>query len=66
MKPQRIILIRHGECFANTDESKFATEPDYTIELTDKGIQQAKDAGVKLKCLVGNETLYHYCPIKVG
>ena len=56
MKPQRIILIRHGECFANTDESKFATEPDYTIELTDKGIQQAKDAGVKLKCLVGNET----------
>lgn len=60
MKPQRIILIRHGECFANTDESKFATEPDYTIELTDKGIQQAKDAGVKLKCLVGNETLYFY------
>lgn len=30
----RIILIRHGECHANTDENKFATEPDYTIELT--------------------------------
>lgn len=60
MKPNRIILIRHGECFANTDESKFATEPDYTIELTDKGIQQAIEAGVKLKQLVGDETLYFY------
>lgn len=35
-KPRRIILIRHGECHANTDKSKFATEPDYTIELTGK------------------------------
>lgn len=33
MKPRRIILIRHGECHANNDESKFAPEPDYTIEL---------------------------------
>ena len=41
MKPHRIILIRHGECHANTDESKFATEPDYTIELTEKGVAQA-------------------------
>lgn len=60
MKPKRIILIRHGECFANTDESKFASEPDYTIELTDKGIIQAIEAGKKLKQLVGNETLYFY------
>lgn len=60
MKPNRIILIRHGECFANTDESKFASEPDYTIELTSKGIQQAKEAGIKLKELVGDESLYFY------
>ena len=45
MKPHRIILIRHGECHANTDESKFATEPDYTIELTEKGVAQAREAG---------------------
>ncbi len=62
MKPKRIILIRHGECFANSDESKFTSEPDYTIELTDKGILQAKDAGMKLKKLVGDETLYFYIP----
>lgn len=60
MKPHRIILIRHGECYANTDESKFATEPDYTIELTEKGIQQACDAGIKLKQLLGDETAYFY------
>ena len=48
MKPHRIILIRHGECHANTDESKFATEPDYTIELTEKGVAQAREAGQKL------------------
>ena len=60
MKPHRIILIRHGECHANTDESKFATEPDYTIELTEKGIRQAQAAGQKLKDLVGEETMYFY------
>jgi broad specificity phosphatase PhoE len=49
MKPHRIILIRHGECHANTDESKFATEPDYTIELTEKGVAQAREAGQKLR-----------------
>ncbi|EJX09902.1 hypothetical protein EVA_02009 [gut metagenome] len=40
MKPRRIILIRHGECHANTDECKFATEPDYTIELTEKALSR--------------------------
>lgn len=60
MKPHRIILIRHGECHANTDESKFATEPDYTIELTEKGVAQAREAGQKLKELVGEESMYFY------
>ena len=54
-KPRRIILIRHGECHANTDKSKFATEPDYTIELTEKGIEQAREVRVKLKELVGKK-----------
>lgn len=60
MKPHRIILIRHGECYANNDESQFATIPDYTIELTPKGIRQAKEAGIKLKEIVGTESLYFY------
>lgn len=60
MKPHRIILIRHGECHANTDESQFATVPDYTIELTENGIRQAEEAGKKLKEVVGEESMYFY------
>lgn len=55
MKPKRIILIRHGKCDANIDEDKFATIPNYTIELTPKGHQQALAARTKLKELVGEE-----------
>ena len=60
MKPKRIILVRHGECDANIDENKFATIPDYTIELTPKGYEQALEAGKKLKRIVKEETLYFY------
>lgn len=60
MKPHRIILIRHGECYGNTDVSWFAAVPDYTIELTENGIQQAVEAGKKLKKLVGEESMYFY------
>ncbi len=60
MKPRRIILIRHGECHANNDESKFATEPDYTIELTAMGVEQARQAGRALKVLLGDESVYFY------
>ena len=45
MKPHRIVLIRQGECFANTDESKFTTEPDYIIELMEQRVSQACETG---------------------
>ena len=60
MKPKRIILIRHGECHANMDEKMFALQPDYTIELTEKGVVQARKAGQNLKKMVGTESLYFY------
>ena len=60
MKPKRIILIRHGESEANVDHYEFAKRPDYTIELTEKGREQARTAGKKLKELVGDESLYFY------
>ena len=44
MKPKRIILIRHGESQANVDRYLFGRVPDYTIELTDKGHEQAREA----------------------
>ena len=47
MPVNRIILIRHGECHGNRDLEQFATVPDYTIELTEKGMEQAREAGAK-------------------
>ena len=60
MKPKRIILIRHGESQANVDKYLFGSVPDYTIELTDFGREQAKEAGKRLKELVQDESLYFY------
>ena len=57
MKPKRIILIRHGESEANVDRYLFGQVPDYTIELTQKGREQALEAGRKLKGIVGDEKL---------
>ena len=60
MKPKRIILIRHGESQANVDRYLFGRVPDYTIELTEKGREQATEAGKRLKELVKDESVYFY------
>lgn len=60
MKPKRIILIRHGESQANVDKYLFGSVPDYTIELTNFGREQAREAGKRLKELVQDESLYFY------
>ena len=60
MKPKRIILIRHGESQANVDKYLFGRVPDYTIELTKKGHEQAREAGKRLKELVKEESIYFY------
>ncbi len=60
MKPNRIILIRHGESEGNVNKHKYETSPDYTLELTAAGIAQAQNAGVQLQKIVGNESLFFY------
>lgn len=60
MPVKRIILIRHGESHGNRDQEQFATVPDYTIELTEKGKEQACEAGKMLKEIVGGESMYFY------
>jgi len=56
-KPKRIILIRHGESAGNVDSTLYAHIPDNQIELTEKGLNQAREAGVKLRKIIGDETL---------
>jgi patatin-like phospholipase/acyl hydrolase len=49
--PELIILLRHGESEANADNTLWRTKPDNIINLTEKGIQQAKEAGLRIENL---------------
>jgi len=60
MKPKKIILIRHGESEGNIDKTLYNSIPDYALELTEKGKQQAFEAGKKLKEITENESLFFY------
>ncbi|MEY3342350.1 MAG: hypothetical protein RL090_34 [Bacteroidota bacterium] len=60
MKPNRIILIRHGESEGNVDKNIYGVKPDYTLELTEKGLEQARQAGEKLRNIIQDETARFY------
>jgi broad specificity phosphatase PhoE len=60
LKPQRIILIRHGESEGNVDKSRYNHKPDYSMVLTAKGRIQARNAGQTISALVGKETVGVY------
>lgn len=53
--PKRIILVRHGESFANADVKVFNTTPNHMIKLSPKGIGQASKCGELIKKLVSEE-----------
>src|SRR5689334_18462902 len=54
-RPRRIVLIRHGESQGNVDDSIYQRVPDHALELTDAGLRQVKEAGVRLRDLFGDE-----------
>jgi broad specificity phosphatase PhoE len=60
MKPNRIILIRHGESQGNIDVNQYQTIPDYALDLTPKGIEQSKQAGDRIKEVIDSESLHVY------
>jgi broad specificity phosphatase PhoE len=60
MKPQRIILIRHGQSQGNEDPALHSQIPDYALELTPEGKEQAYVAGAKLKHIIKDETVFLY------
>jgi broad specificity phosphatase PhoE len=45
LKPERIFIIRHGESEGNVDKKVYSEKPDYTLQLTTKGHEQAFEAG---------------------
>ena len=59
-RPKRIILVRHGNSIANNNYDVLRTIPDNKIHLSELGIKQAKEAGKRLKKLIGNESIQFY------
>ena len=53
--PKIIILVRHGESESNADHTLWRTKPDNMIELSSKGIEQAKQVGKRI------EDIFQYC-----
>ena len=54
-RPQRIVLIRHGESQGNEDDTIYERVPDHALELTAAGRRQAATAGAELLKLFGQE-----------
>ncbi len=71
MKPNKIILVRHGESMGNVDKQVYLHTPDYAVELTDNGKQQAFELGKQLNDEIGivykysDDEKYTKAPVKV-
>lgn len=60
MRPQRIILLRHGQSQGNVDRSIYAERPDYALELSEQGKLEAVEAGKKLADKIGKKKVMLY------
>jgi len=49
--PDRIVLLRHGQSEGNVDHLLYTSKGDSRLELTKKGIEQAKQAGKRLRSI---------------
>lgn len=56
MKPSRIVLIRHGQSMGNVNREVYLNTPDYAVQLTDEGKQQAITAGQEIASIIGKES----------
>lgn len=60
MKPRHIYLLRHAQSQGNVDRRIHATVPDWKLELTDKGREQAARAGLDLSAALAGAPLGVY------
>ena len=59
-RPRRIILVRHGESQGNIDDTIYETVPDHALTLTSKGVEQATEAGRRLRAYLADAPLTLY------
>ncbi|KAL4460953.1 hypothetical protein ABPG74_016425 [Tetrahymena malaccensis] len=53
LRPDKIIIVRHGESQANINDILYAEQPDSQIELTQNGFDQSLKIGQLLKQEIG-------------
>ena len=64
MKPKKIILVRHGESQGNINKNIYSEIPDYALELTNNGMEQAIEAGKKIIKIIGDtKTAFYVSPM---
>ena len=65
-RPVRFILVRHGESEGNVDEAAYVNTPDWKIQLTKRGVEQAAQAGVSLRKLMRDDEdcIFYVSPYK--
>ena len=62
-RPNRIILVRHGESQGNVNRSLYTTTPDSQVQLTARGFEQGLASGEQLRGIVGDESVsFLYSP----
>jgi len=60
MLPHKIIFVRHGQSEGNVDKTIMDKKPDYALDLTQLGQQQALERGKQLRQLLGDESVQWY------
>lgn len=60
MKPDRIILVRHGQSEGNAVHAIYKTKPDYALTLTELGHQQTQQSGHELLEKIGEKNSFCY------
>lgn len=53
-------MLRHGESAANVDPGIYDTIPDYRIPLTERGVEQARAAGERVRRQLAGEKVRVY------
>jgi broad specificity phosphatase PhoE len=59
-RPNRIILVRHGESEGNLDDTIYERVPDHRIGLTPKGFEQARQTGAMIREVLDGESVEVY------
>lgn len=60
MKPDRIFIVRHGESQGNVDRKIYEQVPDYALELTVQGREQARNVGKEIASIVEDGKIQFY------